>query len=394
MANRTLDGQRSVRSLALDLLRFPLAIIVAVIHVTSSRRFVFEGGVLDVNRMEGADTFFNLVDVFLREQSVPIYFFIAGYVFFLGVDLNLETYRRKLQNRIHSLLIPYLIWNVLALGVSVASAYYFVSIGEFSSLHLRFDYSVTAFLNTFWDTAHGVLSHITPPAWTAPLYPQDYPLWFVRDLMIIVLCAPGIYLLLKRTSWYAVAVLGVAWGVLRAFPMGHTSQLLTGFFFFTWGSYLSYHGKDMIRSMRRRVRPAIAIYILLTACMFLLIDRLPKEVYAWMKGVCILAGMVIAYTAAAKLIETGLLRVSRFLSSASFVVYAGHCLLASIVNRCLFLTIRPHNIYAAIGCYLLTLTFIVACFLLLFYLSGRYFPRLQRLLGGRTWSPSPRRKEQ
>lgn len=391
MAEKKLDGQRSVRSLSLDLLRFPLAVIVAVIHVTSSRRFVYDGGVLDVSRMPGADTFFHLIDVFLREQSVPIYFFIAGYVFFLGIDLNLETYRRKLQNRIHSLFIPYVIWNVLALGVSLASAYYFVSIGEFSTLHLRFDYSVTAFLNTFWDTAHGVLSHVTPPSWTAPLYPQDYPLWFVRDLMIIVLCAPGIYLLLKRTSWYAVATLGVSWAVLRAFPMGHTSQLLTGFFFFTWGSYLSFHGKDMIRTMRRRVRPALALYVILTAAMFLLYDSMPKEIYAWLKGVCILAGMVIAYTAAAKLIETGRLRVSRFLSSASFVVYAGHCLLASIVNRYLFLTLHPTNITAAIGCYLLTLIFIVGFFLLLFYISGRYFPALQKLLGGRTWSPSPKR---
>lgn len=389
---RDIDGMRSVRSRSLDLLRFPLAVVVVIIHAIAVRRYVLGSRMVSVANIDGADWFYRAIDVFLRDQSVPIYFFIAGYVFFLGIEFNLETYAKKLRNRLHSLLIPYLIWNVLGILAAAVYVNHCMEVGVFQSLHLKLNPTVSGVLQCFWDAGHGLFSQNPPYPWTRPMMPQDYPLWFVRDLMIIVLCAPGIYLLLRRTRWFAVALLGLVWAVLRPFPMGHATQLLTGFFFFIWGAYLSYHGKDMIVSMRRRFWPALVLYVVFALLMTFASKQLGAHVVAWMKGLCVIAGMVIAYGLASKLVEKGM-RVSRFLASASFFVYAGHGLIISHVDRYCFLLIRPTNIWVLISTYILAIAITIGALLLLFYLLGLFLPSVQKLLNGRVWRPSPRRQE-
>lgn len=388
---KDIDAQRSVRSRALDLLRFPLAVVVVTIHAVAVHRYMVGTRTFSVDRIAGADWFFRVIEVLLKDQSVPIYFFIAGYVFFLGLDFNLETYSRKLRNRVHSLLVPYLLWNTL--GILAAGLYvsHCMDIGVFPSLHLRINPTVTGVLQCFWDAGHGLFSQNPPYPWNSPVMPQDYPLWFVRDLMLIVLCAPVIYLMLKRTRWFFVAIMGFVWAVLRPFEMGHLSQLLTGFFFFSWGAYLSYHGKDMITLMRRRFRPAMCVYLLLCACMLVFGHSL-GDAFGWMKGVCIIAGMVIAYGVASKLVEKGM-RVSRFLASASFFVYAGHGLLISYAVRYALRFVRPTHVWSLVASYVLAIAATVGVLLLLFYLLGKFLPSVQKLLNGRTWRPSPRRSE-
>lgn len=389
---KDIDGQRSVRSRSLDLLRFPLAVVVVIIHAVAVHKYALGQKMVNLESIAGADWLYRIIEALLKDQSVPIYFFIAGYVFFLGIDFNLETYQRKLRNRVHSLLIPYLVWNVLGIIAAALYVSHCMSVGVFDQLHLKLNPTVTGVLQCFWDAGNGLFSQNPPYPWTRPMMPQDYPLWFVRDLMIIVLCAPFIYLMLKRTRWFFVAMLGFVWAVLRPYPMGHLTQLLTGFFFFSWGAYLSYHGKDMILLMRRRFRPALAVWLLLVAAMIAGDKVIDPQVHAWMKGVCVIAGMVIAYGVASMLVERGM-RVSRFLASASFFVYAGHGLLISHIDRWCFLLVRPHNVWSLAGTYLLSVAVTVGSLLLLFRLLGLMLPQVQKMLNGRVWRPSPHRKK-
>ena len=88
-------GRIDLRSQSLDLLRFPLAVVVLTIHIFSTEGITFQGTTsnfedypffMEVNRF---------IDGFFRGQSVPIYCFISGFVFFLGVEMTRETYIRK-----------------------------------------------------------------------------------------------------------------------------------------------------------------------------------------------------------------------------------------------------------------------------------------------------------
>ncbi len=47
--------------------------------------------------------------------AVPCFFLISGYLFFKKLeDWNLDMWKGKMVRRVHSLLIPYVLWNILA----------------------------------------------------------------------------------------------------------------------------------------------------------------------------------------------------------------------------------------------------------------------------------------
>ena len=108
--------KRGLHSQSLDLMRFPLAVVVLTVHVSSITQL--SGNTYTA----GAEAFSRFVEIFLHNQSVPIYFFIAGYVFFYKMEMNRQQYTRKLHNRVKSLLIPYLIWNTVGILLIAAKA--------------------------------------------------------------------------------------------------------------------------------------------------------------------------------------------------------------------------------------------------------------------------------
>lgn len=378
------DKQKSLRSRSLDLLRFPLAIVVVLIHVVASHRFYLDGHAVNVKQMQGAQTFFNIIDTFLRNQSVPVYYFIAGYVFFLGITLTMETYGHKLMNRAHSLLIPYISWNLLAILSSLimfipALGLYFPYLSSY-----KFDFSATAFLESFWNSWYGIISRTEtfPPG--GGIYPQDYPLWFVRDLMLTVLAAPMIYWVLRHTRWYAVLALGATWLLVAPLKTGHPGQLLTALFFFSWGAYMSYHKRDMIKDFRHFFLLSLALYILL-GCVCLILGKQHPIAFSYIKHVNIIVGMIMAYGLASWLIEHCGVKVSSFLASASFFVYAGHGLFVAYFNILYFNLIRPKHFSGVTLVYALTLVSVILLLLFLYWFFGKYCRRLQRFLGGRNY---------
>ena len=97
--------QPDLRSQSHDLLRFPLAIAVLSVHVISPQTFYVKGEMINIASMPAIEFLVNLVSAFIRQQSVPIYYFISGYVFFLGTNKILnhsggsrQRYRRCRQS--------------------------------------------------------------------------------------------------------------------------------------------------------------------------------------------------------------------------------------------------------------------------------------------------------
>ena len=108
-------SNENLRSQSLDLLRFPLAVVILLIHIFSTDGITFQGKTLTFESYPLFLFVNRLIDAFLRGQSVPIYYFISGFVFFIGVKMTKDVYIRKFKNRTKSLLIPYLIWNIFAI---------------------------------------------------------------------------------------------------------------------------------------------------------------------------------------------------------------------------------------------------------------------------------------
>lgn len=381
------NNRKSLRSQSLDLLRFPLAVIVAAIHVSATRSYWDNGHLVRFSDMAGAKWFYGFLDAFLRNQSVPIYFFIAGYVFFLGVNLTIEIYGQKLKNRSHSLLVPYISWNIMAVLIALPAF-----LPEFRSVlpnldNIKMLWSIPSILETFWNSWYGIFSTGSPMPPGGDIYPQDYPLWFVRDLMIIAISAPLIFFCLKKTRWYTVVLLGAMWLLFAPFKLGHFSQLLTGYFFFTWGAYLSYHGRDMIFEFRKHFRICLELYFLLSIVLWCFSD-MPLWLFKYLKCLNVVAGMVMAYGLAARLIESRRVKISRFLAASSFFVYAGHGIVVAYINLALFELFRPKDFLSVAFIYAATLLISVIGLVLIFKWLGQHFPHLQKILAGRVYKQS------
>ena len=66
------------------------------------------------------DGYLGLMLAAIFNVAVPVFFLISGYYFFYGHEYCKEEYFRKLIKRSRTLLLPYLIWNLLPMMNIVA----------------------------------------------------------------------------------------------------------------------------------------------------------------------------------------------------------------------------------------------------------------------------------
>lgn len=392
-----MDNTKSLRSQALDLLRFPLACVVVTIHVFAGKSFVIHGVETDLSQYDGLMAIFAFGKVFLAGQSVPIYFFIAGYVFFLGVTLTKATYLKKMRNRFKSLLIPYLLWNVI--GIMLVLLKFLPALHRFfpgcdiSDLH----FTPESVMSCFWNYSGSLTGREAEVASQAGSgsFPIDVSMWFVRDLMIVALFSPVIHLMLRRFGMMLPAIAGMVWFCVSDLDLGHFYQLLMAVFFFSLGAYFSFHRRDMVAEFRRyRV---VSYYVYVLSALYLLlytyvsgsVGYVVQNGFAgtemiFVKNVTIVTGLFAAYNLALDLIEKRGVRPSATLASASFFIYAGHCLLLGYVEKILSLVMPPVNELNAVAMYLSTDVTLCVGLLALYVGMRRYLPRvLSPLIGGR-----------
>ncbi|MCM1300898.1 MAG: acyltransferase [Alistipes senegalensis] len=373
--------QPSRRQQALDLLRFPLALVVLTIHTWSSNGFYLQGELIDLQHYPFFQEVNFWIDGFLRGQSVPIYFFISGFVFFLGIEWNRATYRRKLKNRVKTLLIPYLIWNTIAIALSFIKFLPFFS--EFRAADTDFQFNIQALLSCFWTYTNDFFPTLLDlQSSSVANTPINAPLWFLRDLMIVVLCTPLLYRLLKWAGSRAVVGLGFLWFTTGYWELGHTNQLMDAFFFFSWGAYLSIHRKDMLDVFGRYFKLSLWAYPLLALSYVLAMHYWPEAAFT-IKRLNILAGLLFAYNAAVRLLDWNICKPNAFFAASSFFVYITHGLICNRLCRILFVLIQPESDISISGVYTLAVILTIGLLLSAFYLLKRYTPRLLKVLTGR-----------
>ena len=241
----------------ISLLRFPLTMFVVFIHYNMGvRGFSLHGETYGLDAPE----WFRWVTAFfsdvLPRTAVPLFYIISGYLFFRGGSFDTDVYRRKLRTRASTLLVPYLLWNVIAVLVLLSHRLPFLSY-VFPSAHLmEVQLTPLRLFRTFFDNYRNKGILVTPEndGMVSELpYPADGPLWYVRDLMIMVLLAPVIWWFVNRVGHWLVIVLGAIWYLrpllFLMWGEGWGTMLLDAAFFFSWGAYYGIRGLSPLKGI-------------------------------------------------------------------------------------------------------------------------------------------------
>ncbi len=157
-----------------------LAVIVVVRHTINIEVYGLQGG------------FFGFIESLIRsfsEVAVPAFFVLSGYLFFVNFQYN--KLLAKWKSRFFSVVLPYLIWNILAYMY-----YQLIALVPFvrNSLNQNIeDFSIKMLLlNAIWG-----YHNIT---------------WFLRYLILFIIVTPLIYFLLKYKASMIVVLPLVIWG--------------------------------------------------------------------------------------------------------------------------------------------------------------------------------------
>jgi surface polysaccharide O-acyltransferase-like enzyme len=133
----------------------------------------------------------------LGRCAVPLFYVISGYLFFLNISCSngLRSVIVKMKKRVHTLLVPYLIaalfFPIFFLVLDYIPGVDRFMNGNLSSLFAKPWYKIA--YEVFFMTDNGL--------------PVASPLWFLRDLLLIVAVAPLIYYLYKYLYWWWLPVI-------------------------------------------------------------------------------------------------------------------------------------------------------------------------------------------
>ena len=160
-------------SKTISALRFPLAVMVVAIHARTLNDIDFHPVWQNLSGMDIALGMQVLFSSTICHVAVPVFYVISGFLFFYKCQtFDVHTYKAKLYKRVKTLLIPYLLWNLIQIlfTVIVKIAGVLVKGKPLSGIA---DYLLEhANLSTFWDCKMWGLwqtnwiGQITPPHWT------------------------------------------------------------------------------------------------------------------------------------------------------------------------------------------------------------------------------------
>lgn len=170
----------------------------------------------------------------LGEFRVPTFFLLSGYFFFKAKStFNLSDYRIKIKKRINTLLIPYITWCSIALLLKMG--YNFLKREDLSTL------------NGIIPIAKSFIFYngtITYP------FPINGPLWYIRDLIIIILFSPIIFWMIRSvTKKYIIVSILTTMFIILPYLQMPLSLLCTGLIWFSIGASLSINQKSILLSL-------------------------------------------------------------------------------------------------------------------------------------------------
>jgi surface polysaccharide O-acyltransferase-like enzyme len=267
----------------------------------------------------------------ITRVAVPLFYLFSGYLFFLKTTGTRTEFTTKFTTRLRTLVVPFLFWSFWGLF------FYFIlqsvpQARDFFTNKLIKDYSLSELAYTFF------------------IDPITYQLWFVRDLFVLVVLSPIIWVLVKRAQYVTLPLLVIAWCMDFNFIIVSPEALL----FFTLGALFSLNEPILLlQNASKNAAIYMVIWLGLTATKTLLYylnyDE-PTVVTLLLKS-SIVAGILALWSVYDALFKEGKRAIPAYIDRIlpfSFFIYAFHEPTLTIVRKVCFFIIGKETFVALV----------------------------------------------
>lgn len=286
--------------------------------------------------------------------AIPFFFLISGFLFFNNIE-HVCDWLNKIKKRFYTLLIPYLVWNIL-LTVICLALFSIPALAPQIRLTYGLEYSLS------W-----IIANLT----YKPIIGQ---FWYIRTLFIYMFFTP-LYLYIFKSRICSILIVLFSF-ILWQLP--DTSLLsIEGACFFLLGGVLSYHG-----SLPSPQPCNVWIWFFLLQIIILTTIIFSSMKYAFIQKICILIQIYTGWQICLFLASN--IELCRFLvkmNHHSFFLYATH---ATILKALSLYSSRilPHFPYTSFGAYFLCFFLTLTLSLSISIFVQKTFPKIYLILTG------------
>ena len=371
-------NEAELQSKTIEWLRFPLAVLVVFIHmfpIVNIQNIDY----LNFNLNNFYDIIRTLISHTLGIIAVPSFFMFSGYFFFNKVkEWNRNVYFTKIKTRFKTLVVPYFMFNIAAIIFTVL-----LNI-------LKADGSIYPFLNKLLDNWYSIFwnynswdannQNILGQNLQASYGPFVLPLWFLRDLIVMVFISPVVYYLIKYTKIWGIVILGLFYytKIWIEIP-GYSAQLfLTAFFFFSLGAFFGINNKNIVIELLKYKKIWLVVSLITMPLCVYYFGTAENKFYLPLFA---LSGVISTINITSYFMKRGKLKVRELLSKSSFFLYATHIFILRFIKE-IFDKIAGNNTILLLVEYFTVPFLITGIILCIYLLMKRFTPKLLSLLIG------------
>lgn len=291
----------------------------------------------------------------LAHGRIPTFFIISGYLFFRGVEqFDWALYKKRMKSRNRSLIIPYILWTIICLC--------YLSIKALPIAIQTHDYTPITNMLTwriFW-----VYTNV---------HPLHIPLWYIRDLIVMSIISPLVWIYLKYTKHFGMLILI---GLYIAFDGIIAFTLPNAILFFTMGAYFALFNVDF-RPIANKLKWLIFPILLLVSAIITLGETYSARTAAVvipLTYLCISAYVTDKYHC----------KISDKLTNSVFFIYASHTILITSVVYSAAKFIIPDSVspWILLMRHMAVTAVIVTICVALYHLLKRFIPKTISILTG------------
>lgn len=315
MNNYNLDNisaeRKDLLSATITFLKFPLAVLVVMLHADLITKPIERVG---LSSLEVTEPLYTNISWFLSRYiayaAVPSFFVISGFLLLYNVkDYDKTVYLSKLSKRVKSLLVPYTIWCLIYLLLYWLIGQENILFSEVPNLFSGELSPIQLLVNIF-------------------IKPLDGPLWFIRNLFVMVVLSLVLYAIIRRTKYLVPLFFLVLTQVVH-------SPIVESVLWFTFGMSFAIHRFDFLYFCRKWLN--VSIPITLGIFIFDAILQPDHHIYGHFSIFKIMSVLGIGYWCMQKHREWA---NNTVLNGSSFTIYAYHGLMVLLLPPLLLKTLN------------------------------------------------------